>query len=78
MALYAAKRAGRNRVVLVAPGQSVPEELEQDPWGSASTGIPFTTPPASLAGASSASTPAQTSVLAIPDAPVLPLERWHS
>ncbi len=46
MALYAAKRTGRNRVVLVAPGQSLPEAVEQDARGSSiSPGIPFTTPP---------------------------------
>ncbi len=69
MALYAAKRTGRNRVVLVAPGQSIPDAVEQDPRGSASTNIPFTTPPEKP----------QSSVLPITDLPVLPsLERLRS
>lgn len=68
MALYAAKRTGRNRVVLVAPGQSLPEAVEQDTRGSASMSIPFTTPPEAP----------QTSVLPINDVPVLPLERLRS
>jgi two-component system, cell cycle response regulator len=69
MALYAAKRTGRNRVVLVAPGQSLPEAVEQDQRGSTTTmGIPFTTPPE----------PPQTNVLSINDVPVLPLERLRS
>jgi predicted signal transduction protein with EAL and GGDEF domain len=67
MALYAAKRSGRNRVVLVAPGQSLPEAVEQDPRGSANMNIPFTTPPERP----------QTSVLPI-DIPALPLERLRS
>jgi hypothetical protein len=62
MALYAAKRTGRNRVVMVAPGQSIPAAVEQDPRGSAN--IPFTTPPGQP----------QSSVLPITDIPVLPLE----
>ncbi|HEX2870326.1 MAG TPA: diguanylate cyclase [Polyangiaceae bacterium] len=68
MALYAAKRTGRNRVVLVAPGQSLPAVVEQDTRGSASMGIPFTTPPEKP----------QSSVLPINDVPVLPLERLRS
>jgi predicted signal transduction protein with EAL and GGDEF domain len=68
MALYAAKRTGRNRVVLVAPGQSLPEAVEQDARGSASMSIPFTTPPEAP----------QTSVLPINDIPSLPLERLRS
>lgn len=68
MALYAAKRSGRNRVVLVAPGQTLPEAVEQDPRGSASVNIPFTTPPERP----------QTSVLPITDLPLLPLERLRS
>jgi len=68
MALYAAKRTGRNRVVLVAPGQSIPAAVEQDTRGSASMGIPFTTPPDKP----------QSSVLPITDVPVLPLERLRS
>jgi two-component system, cell cycle response regulator len=44
MALYAAKRSGRNCVVLVTPGQSIPEAVEQESR-SASASIPFTTPP---------------------------------
>jgi two-component system cell cycle response regulator len=68
MALYAAKRTGRNRVVLVAPGQSVPAAVEQDPRGSASMNIPFTTPPEKP----------QSSVLPITDVPILPLERLRS
>lgn len=75
MALYAAKRAGRNRVVLVAPGQSLPEVVEQGPRGSASMGVAVT-PPAAPAG-SVGQTPA-TSVLPIPDVPALPLERLRS
>jgi two-component system, cell cycle response regulator len=67
MALYAAKRTGRNRVVLVAPGQSIPAAVEQDSRGSASMGIPFTTPPER----------AQNSVLPV-DVPILPLERLRS
>ncbi len=43
MALYAAKRSGRNRVVLVGPGQTLPDAVEHDTRGSVS--IPFTTPP---------------------------------
>jgi len=61
MALYAAKRTGRNRVVLVAPGQSIPAAVEQDPRGSAN--IPFTTPPEQ-----------PPSVLPITDIPMLPLD----
>jgi len=69
MALYAAKRSGRNRVVLVAPGQSLPDVVEHDARGSASMGIPFTTPPEKP----------QSSVLPINDLPVLPpLERLRS
>jgi two-component system, cell cycle response regulator len=68
MALYAAKRAGRNRVVLVAPGQSIPDAVEQDARGAPSTNIPFTTPPEKP----------QPSVLPIPDVPALPLERLRS
>lgn len=68
MALYAAKRSGRNRVVLVAPGQSLPEAVEQDARGSASMSIPFTTPPEAP----------QTSVLPITDVPILPLNRLRS
>ena len=68
MALYAAKRTGRNRVVLVAPGQSIPAAVEQDARGSASMSIPFTTPPDKP----------QNSVLPITDVPVLPLERLRS
>jgi predicted signal transduction protein with EAL and GGDEF domain len=68
MALYAAKRTGRNRVVLVAPGQSIPAAVEQDPRGSANVSIPFTTPPDKP----------QSSVLPITDVPVLPLERLRS
>src|SRR6185503_3084798 len=69
MALYAAKRSGRNRVILVAPGQSLPDAVEHDPRGSASMGIPFTTPPEKP----------QSSVLPITDLPVLPpLERLRS
>jgi diguanylate cyclase (GGDEF)-like protein len=44
MALYAAKRTGRNRVVLVTPGQSIPELLEPEKTSTAPS-IPFTTPP---------------------------------
>jgi two-component system, cell cycle response regulator len=69
MALYAAKRSGRNRVVLVGPGQSIPEAVEQDQRGSANMNIPFTTPPEKP----------QSSVLPITDLPVLPsLERLRS
>jgi diguanylate cyclase (GGDEF)-like protein len=68
MALYAAKRTGRNRVVLVAPGQTIPEAVEQDTRGNAGTSIPFTTPPEAP----------ETSVLPITDAPVLSLERLRS
>ena len=77
MALYAAKRTGRNRVVLVAPGQSLPEAVEQDPRGSASMSIPFTTPPAA-APAGAAGPTSQSTVLAIPDVPALPIERLRS
>jgi diguanylate cyclase (GGDEF)-like protein len=66
MALYAAKRTGRNRVVMVAPGQSLPAAVEQEAR-SASTSIPFTTPPDK-----------PSSVLSISDAPVLTLERLRS
>jgi two-component system cell cycle response regulator len=45
MALYAAKRTGRNRVVLVSPGQSIPEAVEQGPRGAASATIPLNHPP---------------------------------
>jgi two-component system, cell cycle response regulator len=68
MALYAAKRTGRNRVVLVAPGQSIPAAMEHEPRGSASMNIPFTTPPDKQ----------QSSVLPITDVSVLPLERLRS
>jgi two-component system cell cycle response regulator len=68
MALYAAKRTGRNRVVLVAPGQSIPAAVEQDTRGSASMSIPFTTPPDKP----------QSSVLPIGDVPLLSLERLRS
>ena len=68
MALYAAKRTGRNRVVLVAPGQSIPAAVEQDARGSTNASIPFTTPPDKL----------ESSVLPITDVPVLPLERLRS
>lgn len=68
MALYAAKRTGRNRVVLVAPGQSIPAAVEQDARGSTTMSIPFTTPPEAP----------QTSVLPIPDVPSLPIERLRS
>jgi diguanylate cyclase (GGDEF)-like protein len=68
MALYAAKRTGRNRVVLVAPGQSVPEAVEQDPRSSANMKIPFTTPPEKP----------ENSVLPITDVPALTLERLRS
>jgi hypothetical protein len=47
---------------MVAPGQSIPAAVEQDPRGSAN--IPFTTPPGQP----------QSSVLPITDIPVLPLE----
>lgn len=57
MALYAAKRTGRNRVVLVSPGQSIPDAVEQDARGPASMNIPFTHPPEAP----------QTSVLPISD-----------
>jgi diguanylate cyclase (GGDEF)-like protein len=64
MALYAAKRTGRNKVVLVSPGQSIPEAVEQDPRGN----IPFTTPPEKP----------QSTVMSI-EVPVLPsLERLRS
>jgi diguanylate cyclase (GGDEF)-like protein len=65
MALYAAKRSGRNRVVLVGPGQSLPDVVEHDPRGSVS--IPHTTPPAKP----------QSSVMPI-DLPALSLERLRS
>jgi diguanylate cyclase (GGDEF)-like protein len=68
MALYAAKRTGRNRVVLVAPGQSLPEVIEQDPRNSANMKIPFTTPPQKP----------ESSVLPITDVPALTLERLRS
>jgi two-component system cell cycle response regulator len=69
MALYAAKRGGRNRVVLVAPGQSIPAGVEQDQRSAASVSIPFTTPPDKP----------QASVLPIGDLPALPpLERLRS
>jgi hypothetical protein len=68
MALYAAKRTGRNRVVLVAPGQSLPEAVEQDARGSANMNIPFTNP----------LEPPRTSVLPITDLPHLLLERLRS
>ncbi|HYP90267.1 MAG TPA: diguanylate cyclase [Polyangiaceae bacterium] len=68
MALYAAKRTGRNRVVLVGPGQSIPDAVEHDQRGSASMGIPFTTPPERP----------RNSVLPITDVPALPLERLRS
>jgi PleD family two-component response regulator len=45
MALYAAKRTGRNRVVLVGPEQSIPEAVEQDQRGSISVSIPFAAAP---------------------------------
>jgi two-component system, cell cycle response regulator len=68
MALYAAKRTGRNRVVMVAPGQSIPDAVEHDPRGSANMNIPFTTPPEKP----------QSSVLPINDVPALSLERLRS
>jgi diguanylate cyclase (GGDEF)-like protein len=67
MALYAAKRTGRNRVVLVAPGQSLPQAVEQDVRGSSDVGIPFTSPPEKP----------QSSVVNI-DVPLIPLERLRS
>jgi diguanylate cyclase (GGDEF)-like protein len=68
MALYAAKRTGRNRVVMVQPGQAIPAAVEQDPRG-ASMSIPFTSPPDKP----------QSSVLPIGDMPVLPpIERLRS
>jgi diguanylate cyclase (GGDEF)-like protein len=68
MALYAAKRTGRNRVVLVAPGQSIPQAVEQDPRGSLNLGIPVTTPPEKP----------HSSIVPVPDMPALPLERLRS
>ena len=68
MALYAAKRTGRNRVVLVAPGQSLPDAVEQDARGSTNMNIPFTTPPDKP----------QSTVLPITDLPSVPLERLGS
>lgn len=65
MALYAAKRSGRNRVVLVSPGESIPAAVEQDPRGSVN--LPFAAP----------SDKAQPTVLPI-DVPALPLERLRS
>jgi two-component system cell cycle response regulator len=67
MALYAAKRSGRNRVVLVGQGESIPEAVEQDPRGSTNMGIPLTTPEKP-----------QSSVLSNTDVPALPLERLRS
>jgi len=67
MALYAAKRTGRNRVVLVQPGESIPDAVEQDPRGTLN--IPFTTPPEP--------DKPQSSVMPL-DLPVLPLERLRS
>jgi hypothetical protein len=65
MALYAAKRTGRNRVVLVSPGESIPAAVEQDPRGSVN--LPFATP----------SDKPQPTVLPI-DVPALALERLRS
>ncbi len=78
MALYEAKRTGRNRVVLVAPGQRLPEAIEQDARASASMGIPFTTPPAAPTGSVDVGQTPSTNVLPIPDVPALPLERLRS
>jgi two-component system, cell cycle response regulator len=66
MALYAAKRTGRNRVVLVAPGQSIPDAVEQDLRGNVS--VPFTPPPPDKP---------QSTVVPI-DVPPLTLERLRS
>jgi len=68
MALYAAKRTGRNRVVLVNPGQSLPEVFEVDSAANAAVSIPFTTPPEKP----------QSSVLAFTDVPLHPMERLRS
>jgi predicted signal transduction protein with EAL and GGDEF domain len=62
MALYAAKRSGRNRVVLMAAGQSVPDASDHDSRGSLN--IPYTTPPDKP----------HSNVMSI-DVPVLSLER---
>lgn len=43
MALYAAKRTGRNRVVLVSPGQRIPEAVDQASDATIGTGSPTTT-----------------------------------
>jgi two-component system, cell cycle response regulator len=67
MALYAAKRTGRNRVVLVGPGQSLPEVIEQDPRPSADVSVPFVAPPDKVQ-----------SLLPITDVPPLTLERLRS
>jgi hypothetical protein len=65
MALYAAKRTGRNRVVMVTPGESIPAAVEQDQRGAAN--VPFTTPPQP-----------PSHVVPITDVPVLPIERLRS
>jgi two-component system cell cycle response regulator len=48
MALYAAKRTGRNRVVLVAPGQSLPEAAEQADTPSQTSVLPIPDMPSLL------------------------------
>lgn len=65
MALYAAKRTGRNRVVLVSPGQSISDVVEQEPL--CNMNIPLTLPPEMP----------QPTVLAM-DMPVISLERLRS